>query len=396
MKLSLSILALGTFAVGTAELLIAGILPLMAQDLGVSEGMTGQLVTVYAVVFALGGPLLTTLTARINRRNLLLMALALFIVGSLFTIVLADYGLVMLARIFAACGSAVYTAIATGVAASIVPDQKRGFAISMVVAGWTVSSIVGAPLGTLLGQNFGWRASFVLVIALSTLAALGIWLRLPKVAPTAAPHLGQQLALAGRPVFLLALLVSVLFLGGQYVVYTYLAPFLRDTTHLDGATISLMLLVYGLAGTIGNFLGGFGTDRLGVNRTLIIGITVNALALFFLSIFGMSALSIGLVVAVWSLSSWSFTSAQQCRLLGLAPEAAELALSLNLSAYSIGIAAGSSLGGMVISQSSAANLGWIGGIVILVAFGVMLISLVLAYRVRRATTSLENVVAKAV
>lgn len=395
MKLPLIVLALGTFAAGTAELVIAGILPLVAEDVQISVGSAGQFVTIYALVFAVGAPVLTALTARINRRKLLLAALVLFILGNLATIMLSGYGLLMLARVISACGSAIYSSVAVAVAASLVPAEKRGWAISMVVAGWSISSIIGAPVGTLLGQNFGWRFAFVLVIGLSAIAAIGIWFCLPKVAPLPASRLGQQVRLLTRPALLTALAVSALFLGGQYTVYTYLAAFLKDTAHLDGAMISLALLVYGVAGTIGNFLGGYGADKLGVNRTLVIGITVNALALLALPVVGVSAIGAVLITLLWGLSSWSFTSAQQYRLLKLSPEAPDLALSLNLSAFNVGIAAGSGLGGWVVSQSSASEAAWVGGGVVLVGFGLMLVSMALAARTRPVTLAMVEMSSEA-
>jgi predicted MFS family arabinose efflux permease len=390
MKLPLIILALGTFAAGTAELVIAGILPLMAQDFNQPVGAMGQLVTLYALVFALGAPLLTALSARMNRRHLLAAALGLFILGNLLTITLSGYGLIFLARIIAACGSAIYSSVAVAVAASLVPAHKQGFAISMVVAGWSISSIIGAPLGTLLGQNFGWRFSFILVIILSAIAAAGIWWRLPKVTPLAVSHLKEQIALLTHPALLTALGVSGLFLAGQYTVYTYLAAFLKDTARLDGAIISLALLAYGLAGTFGTFLGGFGADRLGVNRTLIIGISLNLLAMLALPVIGVSALGAVLVTLVWGLSSWSFTSSQQCRLLKLAPQAGELVLSLNLSAFNLGIAAGAGLGGFVFSQFGAFEVAWSGASVVLAAFGLTLLSLVLATNRRPVSADLAH------
>lgn len=395
MKLPLMLLALGTFAAGTAELVIAGILPLVAEDVQVPVGTAGQLVTLYALVFAVGAPVLTALTARVNRRHLLLGALGLFILGNIVTITMPEYGLIMLARIIAACGSAIYSAVAVAVAARLVPAEKRGWAISMVVAGWSISSIIGAPLGTLLGQNFGWRFAFVLVIGLSTIAALGIWFYLPKITPLPASRLNQQIRLLTRPAMVTALGVSALFLGGQYTVYTYLAAFLKDTAHLDGAMVSVALLVYGVAGTVGNFVGGYGSDKLGVNRTLVVFISTNALAMLALPVFGASAIGAVLVTLFWGLSSWAFTSAQQYRLLKLAPEASDLALSLNLSAFNVGIAAGSGLGGFVVSQSGAREAAWAGSLVVMVAFGLMLVSMALVARTRPAKLPVKEVAAEA-
>lgn len=387
----LMLLALGTFAVGTAELFIAGILPLIAQDLQISNGMAGQLVTVYALVFAIGGPIITALSNHISRRKLLLGSLCLFIAGNLISITFTNYNLVLFSRMVAACGSAVYTALAFDFAASIAPASKQGRAVSIIIAGWTLASIAGAPVGTLVGLTFGWRASFILVVVLSGVVALGIWAGLPQNIETAPPpSLQQQIGLLKRPEQVLTLVISGLFLGGQYVTYTYLASFLKATSGLEGIAISIMLLIYGLSGTIGNVLGGYANDRFGSCRTLLGGIGLNAAAMIGLSALGNSPILLGIILMLWGLSSWSFTSAQQAHLISLAPTATKFALSLNLSFFNLGIAAGTSLGGVVINNSGSASLGWVGSLVITLAFALTVLNLLIVRHTRSRRLGLEN------
>lgn len=388
------ILAAGTFAVGTAELFIAGILPLIANDLQISNIMSGQLVTVYALVFALGGPLITALSSQISPYKLLLASLGTFIVGNLVSIVFTDYSLILFSRMLAACGSAVYTALAFDCAAGLAPEGKQGRAVSIIVAGWTLASIAGAPLGTLVGVTFGWRASFIMVIVLSAAVALGVWSRVPRnIATQQGSGLKQQLGALKRPEVVLTIVISGLFLGGQYIAYTYLATFLKEITGLDGIAVTVMLLVYGLAGTFGNLAGGFATDRFGSTRILFFGIGVNALAMLGLAVVGGSPVVVGLVIAIWGFSSWSFTAAQQARLIGLAPEATKLTLSLNLSFFNIGIAAGTGLGGTLITTAGAASLGIAGSLTITVAFLLTILSFVITRQKRPAEVLLKKAVA---
>ena len=387
------ILAAGTFVVGTAELFIAGILPLIANDLQISNSMSGQLVTVYALVFAIGGPLITALSSHISPYKLLLWSLGFFIVGNLVSIVFTDFGLILLSRMLAACGSAVYTALAFNCAAGLAPAGKQGRAASIIVAGWTLASIAGAPLGTLVGVTFGWRASFIMVIILSTAVALGIWARLPRNIETLqAPHLKQQLVVLKRPEIVLTIIISGLFLGGQYIAYTYLATFLKEITGLEAISVSFMLLIYGISGMIGNILGGYATDRFGSTHTLLFGIGVNAFALLSLSMIGGSLLLMGLFIALWGLSSWSFTSAQQARLIGLAPTAAKLTLSLNLSFFNVGIAAGTGLGGILLNTTGVASLGLAGGLTITAALLLTILSFGITRQKRTEKLSLEKLV----
>ena len=377
------ILAAGTFVVGTAELFIAGILPLIANDLQISNSMTGQLVTVYALVFAIGGPLITVLTGHISPYKLLLWSLSFFIAGNLVSIVFTDFGLILFSRMLAAVGSAVYTALAFNCAAGLAPAGKQGRSASIIVAGWTLASVAGAPLGTLVGVTFGWRASFIMVIILSSGVALGIFAMFPRNIETLqAPRLKQQLLVLKRPEIVLTIIISGLFLGGQYIAYTYLATFLKEITGLEVISVSFMLLVYGLSGMLGNLLGGYATDRFGSTRTLLFGIGVNALAMLSLSVIGGSPLLIGLFIALWGLSSWSFTAAQQARLIGLAPTATKLTLSLNLSFFNVGIAAGTGLGGILINTTGVVSLGLAGSLTIVVALLLTILSFMITRQKR--------------
>ena len=369
-------LALATFAVGTAELVIAGILPSIAGDLGVSVEAVGWLVTIYAVVFAVGGPLLSGLGRRFDRRNLLIGGLLLFVTGNLLAVLTSSYFVILLSRVVAACGSAITSAQVLSAAAGLVPVSQRGKALAIAFAGFSGSAVLGVPLGTFIGQNFGWRMTFGLVIGLSLMALGGIRLLLPTLPPQPQTSPTGWTHLLGQSAILTTLLVSLLTMTGQYVLYTYLAPFLSLTARLSGNEISLVLLVYGLVGTLGNLLGGYLVDRTAVLVTLAISLVLTALPLIALGLVGTSFLAVLLITAVWGIFAWGFAPIQQYRLLELAPPRfGDLVVSLNLSVFNLGIAAGSAIGGLVISSGGLSNLGLVAGLIVAPAILVPVIGL---------------------
>ncbi len=380
MVIKLVALALGNFAVGTAELMIAGILPEIAQDTNISVSEAGQLVSAYAIFFAIAAPVLFFLTSKIERRLLLCSSLIIFIFGNLLTILVSDYWLLMLARIIAATGSAIYSAAAVTVAANLAPAEKRGRTIAIVVAGWSLAAVLGAPLGTLVGQQFGWRSSFILVIFFSASAAAGIYLRLSRIVSNSGETIFKQFSVLAHPGLIAALGVSAFFLAGQYAIYTYIAPFFNENANLSGTAIGGILLIYGVAGTLGNFLGGFGTDRIGTNQMLVVCISLNLISIMLLAIAGTTAIGAFTITAVWGLSSWAFTSSQQCYLVQLAPHSTGLVMSLNISAFNVGIASGAGLGGLVSSNSTHSNINWAGSTLVAIALGLLAYSFIVARR----------------
>jgi predicted MFS family arabinose efflux permease len=371
------LLALGVFAIGTESFVVAGLLPTIAGDLGVSVAVAGQLITAFALVFALGAPLLAALTAAWPQRRLLVGALALFTAATILAALTPAFALLLAARMLAAMGAALYTPTALAAAANMVTPIRRGRALALVGAGTTAALVLGVPLGTWAGVLFSWRVTYGLVAGMGALATLSCLALLPD-APAPPVSLRARVAPLVQPRVALGLGVTMFGFLGWFAVHTYIAPLLRQVTHLEGAALSGMLLVYGLASVVGNFLGGYAADRWGSTRTIALSLTGLALALASLPLVaasiprGIPAVA-GTVVSLvaWGVAGWMLRSAQYMHLIALAPTSAAVLLALNASATWLGVAGGAALGGAVISVASPAALGWAGAACQVLALGVL-------------------------
>ena len=383
MRLRILILALGTFAIGTDGFVIAGILPNIAHELSISLAFAGLFVTTFSLTYALGAPVLAALTGNLARRRVLLVALVVFVLANGLAAAATHSTILLIARMLAAVSAALYTPTALAVAATLAPQEKRGQALSLVTAGITVATVAGVPVGILISTQWNWRMTFVLVALLGALAFVGVLVLLPRVASPAAVNLRTRLALLRQPVLVLPLVNALVWTMGGFTVYTYLSPFLQQMTHVQGAGISAMFLVFGVAGVLGNALGGYGADHWGAVRTLVWGLIGAAAALLALPLVSGSVWAVGCVVGVWGIAGWSLNSPQQHRLITLAPSAVNIILSLNNSALYLGIGAGAALGGWVVQDLSFPALGWVGGVLDLLALVVLWISVWLVRRTTR-------------
>ncbi|GAA3467580.1 MFS transporter [Nonomuraea roseola] len=239
-NLALATLFFGTFVLGTAELLVVGVLNLIAADLEVSIPAAGALVTAYALGLAVGGPILTALTIRLNKRTILIGTVVLCILGNLVPVLAADYGLFITARALTGALHGLFVAVAFVVGMSIVPPERMGRAISAVFSGFAVSAALGMPLGTLVGQALGWRGSFTAVVTLSLIALIATVALIPSVPSTGGA--GDQAAHAFAPRVLAVLFLNFLVFASLYSALTYIVPFLESVTGISGALISAFLL----------------------------------------------------------------------------------------------------------------------------------------------------------
>lgn len=364
MPRSLWILALGNFAVGTSALVVAGVLGLVAQNLGVGLGLAGGVVTAYSLTYALSAVLLGGLSGRLPRKTLLLLALTLFALGNLLAALAPSFPLLLAARVLSAIGASLFTPVAASVAAALVPPQLRGRALALVFVGVPVATVLGVPLGTWIGGAWGWRAAFWLVVGLTLIALVGVaaLVRPVRVAPPGA-HWAQLLR---RPALKGALLVMLLLYVGQFAVYPYLAPALHHLTGLSTPGVTLMLLVFGAAGLLGNALGGRLTDLWSGPDTLRLGLALTAAALLLFPLLIGQPWSAVLVLLIWGVGTLAVNPPQQARVVELAPEAPGVALALNASALYLGQALGSSLGGL-FAGTHLAWLGPLGGVAVLLA-----------------------------
>jgi DHA1 family inner membrane transport protein len=363
-NLALATLFLGTFVLGTAELIVVGVLDVIAEDLHVSIPAAGTLVTAYALGVSIGGPLLTALTIKLDKRTVLLGALVLSIAGNLVPLLTADFGLFIAARAITGALGGLFVAVAFVVGIAIVGPERMGRAISVVFGGFAVSGALGVPLGTLVGQSMAWRGTFAGIVVVAVLTLIATLAVVPSVASTGSGA-ANQARYAFAPRVLAMLFLQFLVFASVYSVLTYIVPFLEGVTGISGALVSVFLLAYGVATAVGSIAGGRFADQ-NAARTLIVATTGTAVALAALYFVGAFAFLVALVLLVWGLFALGMVPSLQYRVVSLAGPGGALASSLPPSAANVGIAFGSVAGGFAISESSTASSVVIAGLVIAV------------------------------
>lgn len=349
MSLPLIALFLAAFAFGTAEFVIAGVLPDVALGLGVSIPVAGYLVTSYAIGIAIGGPLLAVATKKMSRKTLILLLGVVFTAGQALCAVAPDFELLLAARVLVSVVHGTYFGIAAIVAVGLVPADKRGFAVALILSGLTVSNILGVPGGTAIGNALGWRATFWAVGALGLLSTLAIAIFLPAntgETATGGSFLREFKALA-RQQIVTSLAIALLTMIGQYSLFTYIAPLLLEVTGLDAATLPWMLLLYGVGSTIGVFIGGRLADWK-LMPSLIGILATQAVAFTIVYLVSPNPWIMTIAVLFWGGVNFAFGSPLQSRILAWAADAPNLASALIPSCFNIGIAIGAVLGGTLL------------------------------------------------
>ncbi|WP_323014452.1 MFS transporter [Devosia sp.] len=370
MFLPLIALFLAAFAFGTAEFVIAGVLPDVAAGLDISVPIAGYLVTAYAIGIAVGGPALTLATKKFSRKALIIALGTVFTLGHALCALAPSFELLLVARVLVAVVHGVYFGIAPVVAVNLVPVEKRGFAVALILSGLTVSNILGVPGGTAIGTAFGWRATFWAVGAMGFLATLGIALFLPKSAgaQSTGGSLLREIKALGRQAVSTSLLIAMLVMVGQYSLFTYIAPLLLEVTGLDNTSIPWVLLLYGVGSTIGVFIGGRLADWKLMPSLIAI---LSAQALAFVLVYFVSPYPLVMAIAVlfWGGLNFAFGSPVQSRILAAASDAPNFVSALIPSCFNIGIAIGAVLGSSLLEAGVGyRNLPFIGvGAMILAA-----------------------------
>lgn len=372
MPLALWALTLSAFAIGTTEFVIVGLVPTIAQDLGVSLPSAGLLVSLYALGVAIGAPVLTALTGRWPRKALLLSLMALFIGGNLLAWLAPGYESLIIARIITGLAHGVFFSVGSTIATGLVSKDKEASAIALMFSGLTVALVTGVPLGTWIGQLFGWRATFLVVAILGLVALIGSALLLPAKLKQAAPaRLSQQLKVLTQPRLLLVYAMTAVGYGGTFVAFTYLAPILQQVSGFASGAIGLIMLVYGVSVAAGNIWGGKLADKLGPVKALQIIFAALALVLFVFSFTAGNAIAAVLTVLVWGAFAFGNVPGLQVYVVQLAekytPDAVDVASGLNIAAFNVGIAIGAVVGGVVVDNMSLTDTAWIGAIIVVLA-----------------------------
>jgi DHA1 family inner membrane transport protein len=364
----LIVLAVGMFAIGTDTFVIAGILPMVSKSLNVPVAVAGQMVTVFALSFAILAPVMAAVAARWPRKQLLLAGLGIFVLANVLTAMAPTLELVLACRVLAGLGAAMFSPTATATGASLVPAEQRGRALAVVLAGLSSATALGSPIGTVIGGSGDWRITMWFVAALGVLAALGIWILLPKVPSSPVVSLRKRLAPLTDSSVALTLLTTFAIYCGVYVVYTYISVAFDRATGGNGALLAGLLFLWGVAATIGNLTAGRLTDRFGSTRVINVLIVVAAID-FILMPWTSAYLSTAMIaIIIWGLCGWGLVVPQQHRLIGIAPTMAPLLLGLNTAALNFGVSASGVIGAAGVTYLDKYRLGLIGGAFIATAF----------------------------
>lgn len=364
-------LAVSAFAIGTTEFISVGLLPLIAEDLHISVTMSALTVTLYALGVTIGAPVLTSLTSSVPRKTLLLWIMIVFIAGNSLAAVSSGIILLLIARVISAFSHGVFMSIGSTIAADLVPDDRRASAISIMFSGLTVATVTGVPLGTYVGQQWGWRAAFMAIVIVGVVALIANLILLPSTLRKGnKTPFSEQVKLVTNGRLLLAFIITALGYGGTFVVFTYLSPLLHDITGFGENTVTFILLLYGIAIAIGNVIGGKAANRRPLSA-LFYMFLIQAVILFLLW-FTVPFQTAGLVTIFFmGLLAFMNVPGLQVYVVMLAerfaPKAVDVASAVNIAAFNAGIAIGAYVGGIVTDSLGLMHTTWVGGVMVFVA-----------------------------
>jgi predicted MFS family arabinose efflux permease len=361
-------LALGMFAMGTDNFVVAGILPSVAESLQTTVSLAGQMVTVYALSYAVMAPVMAAVAGGWPRKLLLVSALGIFVAGNAISALATDLNTVLFSRALAGLGAAMFAPTALGVATSLADPERRGRALSTVTAGLAGATALGAPIGTFIGGFGGWRTTLWFVALLGLVSMIGVWTMLRSVPQPARITLRERLAPVRDTRVALTLLTSLFAFGGFLMVYTYAGLVLYRVTGGDERILAGMLLVWGVAATVGNMLSGRLVDRFESRRIINVGLCVAIINFCALPWTSAHMVSAAIALTIWGLVGWGIIVPQQHRLVKIAPQVAPLLLALNNTATYGGLACSGVLGGLVLLFMDRQYLSIVGAGLIAIAF----------------------------
>jgi len=370
-SLALLALAVSAFGIGTTEFVPVGLLASIAGDLNIGITIAGLLISGYAIGVAVGAPILTALTNRINRKTLLITLMIIFIVGNTVAALSHSFGLLLVARFITAFSHGVFFSIGSTIAVQLVPKEKQASAIALMFTGLTVATVTGVPLGTYIGQSFGWRATFWGVAALGLIGAIASAWLIPNNLKQAAPaKLTDMFRILGNKRLLMGLAITALGYGGTFVAFTYLTPILQNVLMLKPQTVGLVLLLYGVTVAIGNEIGGRWANRNPLHALFWMFIiqSIVLIAMSFMIPFQVAGL---ISIALMGLFAFMNVPGLQLYIVKLAekytPSAVDVASALNIAAFNVGIALGSLTGGAIVDSIGLKHTPWVGGLMVILA-----------------------------
>ncbi|MGY0615001.1 MFS transporter [Vibrio sp. FJH11] len=379
MPLALLALTLSAFAIGTTEFVIVGLIPTMALDLQVSLPSAGLLVSLYALGVAVGAPVLTALTGKWNRKSVLLAVMSLFVAGNVLAWQAPGYNTLILARILTGLAHGVFFSIGSTIATGLVSKEKAASAIAIMFTGLTVALVTGVPLGTYIGQSFGWQATFLIVAVLGLVALIGSAFLVPSnLKQPPVTKLTSQLKVLTQPRLLLVYAITALGYGGTFTAFTFLAPILEEVSGFDSSAISLIMLVYGVSVAVGNIWGGKMADKMGPIKALKVIFSALATVLLVFNFSAVNPVAAVATILVWGAFAFGNVPGLQVYVVQLAekhtPNAVDAASGLNIAAFNVGIALGSWGGGMIVAKAGLMNTPWIGAVIVAIALALTSLS----------------------
>ncbi|WP_445535601.1 MFS transporter [Acinetobacter sp. G18] len=381
---SLLALAIGAFAIGTTEFSPMGLLPNIAHDLGISIPTAGMLITGYALGVMLGAPFMTLWFGGFARRNALIFLMAIFTVGNLLAAFAPSYMSLLGARLITSLNHGAFFGIGSVVAASIVPAHKQASAVATMFMGLTIANIGGVPLATWVGQNIGWRMSFLAISLLGVITMLALWKALPQGMVAQKPNVKAELKVLTRGPVVLALLTTVLGAGAMFTLYTYIAPSLTEFTHASPIFITFMLVLIGVGFSIGNHLGGRFAD-LSINKTLIGFFILLIVMMVSFPVLAQSQAGAAIALVIWGAATFALVPPLQMRVMSVAHEAPGLASSVNIGAFNLGNAVGAAAGAVVLDLGLGYNAVSFAG-ALLAGLGLLLV----LFQIKRESSSAQS------
>ncbi|PWJ64729.1 MFS transporter [Rathayibacter iranicus] len=344
------------FAIGTDGYVIAGLLPEIATATGVNISVAGQLITVFAIVYAVMSPVLASALGSLDRRTLLLLSLVVFALGNAIVASSELYSVLVIGRVVAAIGASMFTPAALTITGGLVEPARRGRSIALVTSGLTVATVAGVPLGIGLSAVTGYHGVFWIIAGLSLAVLLAVAIWFAPVAAPAAVSVSARLRALGSPGVRPTLLVSLLVFTGAFTVYNYIAEYFATRVGITASALPWILLAFGIGGAVGNLVGGTMTDRIGARKTVVV--SAGALSVSFVLLWAAGSIAPVALVAtmMWGVSGWLLAPAQQHRLLALGGPSAPLLISLNASAMYLGMGLSGALGGLMVATVGVEQL----------------------------------------
>ena len=374
------LLAIISFLNGTSEYVIAGILDRIAEANNISVSSAGQLITVFSIAFGAGTPFLIAMTARLERKKLLVYALTVFSVINILIAIITGYEMLMAARIISALSAGVIQVTLLTLAAVLAAPGKQGGAIATVVMGNSTALVVGVPIGRVLASHYDWNVIFIGLGVVGLLLSALTLFTIPKTVAEEPVPLREQFKFLMKPRISAYLLITFLWLGSYSIVFTYISPYFLNTFGMSNQGVTTALFIFGIASAIGSKLGGFSTDKWGSFRTLTGGMLLHAIALLLFPFIGQFAFLFYVLLIFWALAAWSSGTPIQFQLISLAPAAASIVLSLHSAAGQLGMAAGAGIGGIAVKNGLLNYIPWIGAFALAVSVVVIVADNVLSKR----------------